>query len=104
MLLTAEPNLSLSGDGYKQALVLRVAQRNYQGTTEGPPAGLPRDDQGTTKGLAAARSPSYKHREPSLSLNFRRISYAAKPPCAGRTARRVAGTRRGQIRRGFLHG
>src|SRR6266403_2259284 len=42
MLLTTEPNLSLSGDGYKQALVLRVAQRNYRGTA----AGLPRDDPG----------------------------------------------------------
>src|SRR5882672_336161 len=46
MLLTTEPNLSLSGVGYKQALVLRVAQRNYQGTTQGPPS----DCQVTTKG------------------------------------------------------
>jgi len=54
------PNLSISGPAYKRTLQL--------------------------KPLAAAASPSYKHRERCLFpnfCNFWRISYAAKPPCAG---------------------
>src|SRR5215207_11651885 len=39
-----------------------------------------------------------------FSLDFERISHAAKPPCARSVAPRVAGTRRRQIRRRFLHG
>src|SRR6185295_11323730 len=40
----------------------------------------------------------------AFSLDFERISHAAKPPCARSVAPRVAGPRRGKIRRRFLHG
>jgi len=56
MLLTTEPNLSLSGDGYKQALVLRVAQKKLPRNYPGPPV-TASDYQGSTKGLAAAVRP-----------------------------------------------
>src|ERR1700736_895708 len=60
LLLTTDPNLSISRAGYKRAF---VAKRQ------------PRDIQGAFKGLAAARSPSYKHpRAITFLLTFWRIS------------------------------
>src|ERR1700730_11829995 len=59
---------------------------------------------GVAKALAAAPSRTYKHREPKPFADFLEDFHAPKPPCAGRTARRVIGTRRRQICRGFLHG
>jgi ribonuclease PH len=58
--------LSIPGAGYKQALVQRGAPKDHQGTDSGLQKGRHGGHKATAKGLAAAASPSYKHREPQL--------------------------------------
>src|ERR1700716_2439734 len=77
--LLERPNLSLSETGYKRALVPQEAFSSEVDSGSREENASKQKIRGMAKGLAAAASPSYKHRQPSLFLKFPEDSHAAKP-------------------------